>query len=198
MHEAGICVVGQCADTAHAVSRTARSAPDVVIVDAALPPDGGLAALQALVAAVPAARVVVLAQSDSDANALLALSQGAAGYLSREIDLPSLARAVEGVAIGEAAISRSMATRLIDRVRSLSAGIAGMRPVRSALTTREWEVLDFLKLGASTAQIAEELVLSPDTVRSHVQHILRKLQAHSRAEAVEIAERSRVQLGVSG
>lgn len=198
MHEAGISVVGQSADASHAVSRAARSAPDVVIVDVALPPDGGLAAIHALVTAAPLSRVVLLAASDSDETGMLALSQGAAGYLSREIDLTSLARAVEGVAMGEAAISRSMTARLIDSVRKLSAGVSGMRPVRSALTTREWEVLELLKAGASTAQIAGELVLSPDTVRSHVQHILRKLQAHSRAEAVEIAERSRVPLGISG
>jgi two-component system, NarL family, response regulator LiaR len=198
MSGAGISVVGQSADASEAIRRAARSAPDVVIIDAALPPDGGLAAMRALVAAVPASRVVLLAASDADDTALLALSQGAAGYLPRDIDLSSLARAVEGVALGEAAISRPMAGRLIEYLRKLSAGLAGMRPVRSPLTTREWEILEFLKAGASTTQIADELIVSTDTVRTHIQHILRKLQAHSRAEAVEIAERFRVPLGMSG
>jgi two-component system nitrate/nitrite response regulator NarL len=79
----------------------------------------------------------------------------------------------------------------MDRLRVLSGGFEGMRPVKSELTTREWEVVDLLKTGASTAKIAEALVLSPDTVHSHVRHILRKLGVHSRAEAVAIAERYR-------
>jgi NarL family two-component system response regulator LiaR len=131
----------------------------------------------------------VLASADSDEAALLAVADGAAGYLPREIDLGALARAVGGVMAGEGAISRAMAARLMERLKALSAERVGMRPVRSELTTREWEVLDLMKSGASTAQIARELVVSPDTVYSHIQHILRKLGAHSRAEAVAIALR---------
>ena len=159
-------------------------------MDAAVPPDGGLTAMHELRAVAPNAHVILLGSVDDDDAGLQALSRGAAGYLSRGIDLESLPHAVEGVMAGEAAISRTLAGRLIARVRELSAGLSGMRPVRSPLTTREWEVLDLLKKGASTADVARELVLSPDTVHSHVQHILRKLHARSRAEAVEIAERA--------
>ncbi len=190
--EAGLAVVGQAADAPMAVSLVTRCLPDVVLLDAALPPDGGVAAMGALAAAVPQARAILLARSDEDPTGLLALSHGAIGYLSREIELSSLAHAIEGVMAGEAAISRAMAGRLIERVRELSEGRRGMRPVRSPLTTREWEVLDLLKGGKSTAQIAKDLVLSTDTVYTHVQHLLRKLSAHSRAEAVSIAERLQV------
>jgi two-component system, NarL family, response regulator LiaR len=192
-----VSVVGQAADIGHAVSLATRCQPDVMILDGALPPDGGLAAMQELALAAPDARAIVLGESDDDDGALRALSQGAAGYLSRGIDLESLPHAVVGVAQGEAAISRALAARLIARVRELSEGLAGMRPVRSPLTTREWEVLDMLRTKASTAQIAEELVLSPDTVHSHVQHIMRKLDAHSRAEAVELAESAGAQFDSS-
>jgi two-component system, NarL family, response regulator LiaR len=183
-------VVGQASDAPQAVSLASRCEPDVVLVDAALPPEGGLAAMHELSAVVPKARTILLSCSEEDDAGLVALAQGAAGYLSRGIELDSLAHAVEGVMAGEAAISRALAGRLIDHMRELSAGLAGMRPVRSPLTTREWEVLDLLKQGASTAQIAKDLVLSPDTVHSHVQNILRKLHAHSRAEAIAIAARS--------
>src|SRR5215216_325422 len=74
----------------------------------------------------------------------------------------------------------------------------GMRLVKSPLTTREREVMDLMSTGASPAQIAKALVVSPETVDSHVRHILRKLDAHSRAEAVEIAEQSRLLPRVSG
>lgn len=190
MSDGGLTVVGQAADLSQAVGLATRCAPHVVLLDAGLPPDGGLAAMQALMAAAPDARVVVLAAADSDDAALLAVADGAAGYLPRDIELGALARAVAGVMAGEAAISRAMAARLMERLHALAAARAGMRPVRSELTTREWEVLDLLKTGSSTTQIARELVVSPDTVYSHIQHILRKLGAHSRAEAVAIAQRA--------
>jgi two-component system, NarL family, response regulator LiaR len=75
---------------------------------------------------------------------------------------------------------RALTTRLIELARSN----AGMRPVRSALTPREWEVLDLLTTGASTQEISKELVVSVDTVQTHIKHILRKLRVHSRAEAI--------------
>jgi NarL family two-component system response regulator LiaR len=184
-----ISVVGQAADAPQALSLATRCAPEVVLLDEALPPNGGLAAMHELRAATPKARAILLGCPEEDDAGVHALAQGAAGYLSRAIDLKSLANAVEGVMAGEAAISRALTARLIDRMRELSAGLSGMRPVKSPLTTREWEVLDLLKQGLSTAQVAKELVLAPDTVHSHVQHILRKLHAHSRAEAIAIVER---------
>lgn len=190
LSEAGLSVVGQAADSSHAVGLVNRCAPDVVLVDGALPPDGGIDAMRALAIAMPGVRVVILAREERRIDALHAISRGAVGYLPRELDLSSLARAVQGVMTGEAAISRAMTGGLVEYVRELTEGLIGMRPVRSPLTTREWEVLDFLRMGASTAQIAKELFVSPETVQSHVQHIMRKLHAHSRAEAVEIAERS--------
>jgi two-component system, NarL family, response regulator LiaR len=151
----------------------------------------------AVTEAAPDTRVILLAPENGVDSAIVAIAKGAAGCLSRGIELDALARAVEGVAMGEAAISRTMALRLIQRVRELSVGFEGMRPVKSELTSRQWEVVDLLKRGASTAEIAQALVVSPETVHSHVQHILRKLGAHSRAEAVEIAERSRSGLPTS-
>jgi two-component system, NarL family, response regulator LiaR len=80
-----------------------------------------------------------------------------------------------------------VARRVIDRLRALPDGGLGVRPVRSELTTREWEVLDLLCGGMSVDQIADHLVLSRETVRTHVKRILRKLGVHTQREAVEIA-----------
>lgn len=184
--EAGVCVVGQAADLPQVVNLARRCRPDVVVMDATLSPDGGIDALKAVIAVTPEAQVVLLGPSAEDDAALVALSQGAAGYLSRDTKPRSVARAVQRVLAGEAAISRTMARRLVDRLRRRSSSV-GLRPVRSPLTTREWEVLDLMMAGASTSEMAEALVLTSDTVHSHVQHILRKLHAHSRAEAIEIA-----------
>jgi DNA-binding NarL/FixJ family response regulator len=188
---AGLLVVAEASDKSEAVYLAARCRPDVVVLDTALPPEGGVAAMPALADAALGARAVLLARSPDVEAGLVALSQGAVGYLPRDMELASLARAVGRVVAGEAAISRAMALQVIERLGELSRGYSGMRPIRSPLTTREWEVLDLLEGGASTAEIARQLVLTPETVRTHVQHILRKLRVHSRAEAVRFAERAR-------
>jgi NarL family two-component system response regulator LiaR len=98
---------------------------------------------------------------------------------------------VESVVRGEAAISRKVTMRLIERLRHLPEGGVGMRPVRSPLTEREWEVLDLLCQGKNTSEIADALVLSEETIYSHAKNVLRKLDVHSREEAIEAAEQLR-------
>jgi NarL family two-component system response regulator LiaR len=98
---------------------------------------------------------------------------------------------VTAVRAGEAAISRTLTKRLVEELRKAPAGSSGMRPVKSPLTPREWEVIDLLKATRSTEQIAADLVLSTETVRSHVKNILRKLEVRSREEAVAAADRMR-------
>jgi NarL family two-component system response regulator LiaR len=197
LSEAGLSVVGQAADAPTVISLALRCLPDVIVMDEALPPAGALAAVRAVTSAGTGVRVIVLGGRGDDEAGVAALASGAAGYLSRDTELRSLARAVARVTAGEAAISRAMASRLIEHLQTRPADGAGIRPVKSELTTREWEVLDLLIARASTADIALQLVLSIDTVHSHVRHILRKLGAQSRAEAVEIAEQTRARLGYS-
>jgi two-component system, NarL family, response regulator LiaR len=189
--EAGVCVVGQAADMPQVINLVRRCEPDVVVMDVGLPPDGGVAAVEAVLQASPETQVVVLGASGEDDVGLVALEKGAAGYLSRDTELASLGRAVMRVTAGEAAISRSMGRRMIKRLQSWSNRSSGLRPIRSSLTTREWEVLELMMARTSTAEMARTLVLSPDTVQSHVNHILRKLHVHSRAEAIQIAEQER-------
>jgi DNA-binding NarL/FixJ family response regulator len=102
-----------------------------------------------------------------------------------------LPRVLRDVAEGGAAVSRTLTADLARRLRELPEAPVGMRPVKSVLTTREWEILDQLCLGQSTSEIAATLVLSIETVRTHVKNIMRKLKVHSRAEAIEAAERLR-------
>jgi NarL family two-component system response regulator LiaR len=102
-----------------------------------------------------------------------------------------LLRALAGTVDGEAAISRRMSRLLIERLRLTREGSIGMRPVRSALSVREWEVLDLLCEGSGTEDIADILAVSKDTVRSHVTNILRKIGVSSRSEATAAAARLR-------
>ncbi len=129
--------------------------------------------------------------------AMRGLRAGAAGYLSKEVELEALPRALRGAIDGEAAISRRLAMQLIQHYRTAPTGGAGLRPVRSRLTDREWEVLDILATGATTDEIAKSLVLSPETVRSHLKNLYRKLEVNSREEAVRAASQMRSMSGLN-
>ena len=182
----GIAVVGEAADGSEAIDLCLRHRPDVVLMDVVMPGMDGIEATQRILAESPGQVIVMLTGADDDAW-LLGLRAGAAGFLSKDVDVQALPRAVEGAVRGEAAISRTMGMRLIEQLRRQPAGHAGVRPVKCRLSAREWEVLDLLCESRTTEEIARGLVLSPETIRSHVKSILRKLQVSSRAQAVEIA-----------
>jgi two-component system, NarL family, response regulator LiaR len=167
--------------------------PDVVVMDVVMPELDGIIATRQIRKEIPGQLIIVLtgAGNEDEELGLQALRAGASGFLSKDLEIDALPRALEGVKAGEAAISRKMTRMLIDRLRDTPSGSAGMRPVKSPLTPREWEVIDLLKAARSTDQIAAELVLSTETVRSHVKNILRKLDVRSREDAVAAADRMR-------
>ena len=103
----------------------------------------------------PAQRIVVLAREEDERTALLALRAGACGFLSKEVDLDALPRALAAVVDGEAAVSRRVERSLIEDFRSRPEGLYGLRPVKGPLTTREWEVVDLLAPGRTTDDIAD-------------------------------------------
>ena len=123
---------------------------------------------------------------------LMALRAGAVGFLSKDIQIESLPRALRAVRDGEGAVSRAMTRRLIEKLREGPNGASGLRPIKGPLTPREWEVIELFKPGHSTDHVADTLVLSPETVRSHIKNIMRKLGVHSRADAVAAADRLRL------
>jgi DNA-binding NarL/FixJ family response regulator len=193
LQKAGVLVIAEAHNGRQAVELTLFYRPDVVVMDVVMPEMDGIIATRQIRKASPEQLVIVLTgASDEDQElGLQALRAGASGYLSKDLEIDALPRALEGVRAGEAAISRKMTRTLIDRLRSMPSGSAGMRPVKSPLTAREWEVIDMLKATKSTDQIADELVLSTETVRSHVKNILRKLDVRSRGDAVAAADRMR-------
>ena len=139
----------------------------------------------------PGICIVILSSTEDQEVGLMGLRAGASGFLAKSVGVEALPRALRGAKAGEAVVSRRMAMRVIEGLRKVREDGSGMRPVRSRLTSREWEVLDLLCDGRSTEDVADTLVLSAETVRSHVKHVLGKLGVHTRAEAVEAAERLR-------
>jgi DNA-binding NarL/FixJ family response regulator len=185
-------VVGTATDMRAGAVLAADSRPDVVVVDARLAETEEPTFMRALAVGDRQPAVLVLARAYDDETAVRTLRRGAAGYLAKQVSLDALPRIVRALAGGEMVLSRELATTLVRKLREVPESGMGLRPVRSPLSTREWEVLDLLCAGASTKRIAEDLDLTVETVRSHVKRVLRKLGAHTRAEAIEIAQRMMV------
>jgi two-component system, NarL family, response regulator LiaR len=192
LQAAGVTVVAEAKDGHEAVELVVYYRPDVVVMDVVMPKLDGVLATRRILKQIPDQLVVVLTGAADDELGLLVLEAGAVGFLSKDVDIDALPRALEGVRRGEAAVSRTLTRRLIERVRGAAGGSSGLRPIKSPLTSREWEVIDLLKPGQSTDHVADTLVLSTETVRSHIKNIMRKLQVHSRADAVAAAEQLRI------
>jgi DNA-binding NarL/FixJ family response regulator len=186
-----VTVVAEATTGREAVELALFYRPDVVVMDYMMPEMDGIEATRRIYAQAPEIRVVLLTGSSDESLGMRGLRAGAAGFLSKDMDLDSLPRALRASLEGEAAISRKLAMQLVQHYRSAPLGGVGLRPVRSHLTDREWEVLDLLTGGATTDDIARVLVLSNETVRSHLKNLYRKLGVRSRVDAVEAATRMR-------
>lgn len=193
LQEDGAIVIAEACNGREAAELALHYRPDCVLMDLVMPELDGLEATRRIFDRAPEIRVVMLTAASDDGVALRGLRSGACGFLNKDIDIASLPRTLRGTLIGEAAISRELTMELIHCFRDTRIDGLGMRPVRSNLTDREWEVLDLLCARASTDEIADALVLSPETVRSHIKNLLRKLGVSSREAAVAEAHRLRGQ-----
>jgi DNA-binding NarL/FixJ family response regulator len=180
-------VVGEAGDGAEAVELVARLQPDVVLMDVRMPDMDGIEATRHIVASGSAARIVILTTYDVDEYVFAALRAGASGFLLKDVRPPELTEAIRVVARGDALLAPGVTRRLLDR-------FAGVLPDDSArpadlaeLTEREVEVLRFVALALSNAEIASRLVLTEATVKTHVSSVLRKLGLRDRVQAVVFA-----------
>ena len=197
LQDAGIVVIAEAHNGRQVVELVLHYRPDVVLMDVVMPELDGIAATRRIVKELPEQLVIMLTSGDDDDVAMVGLRAGAVGFLTKDVEIDMLPRALAGAVSGEAAISRRMSMRLVEHLRQTPDGSRGLRPVRSPLTPREWEVVDLLSDHLGTDEIAERLVLSTETVRSHVKNILRKLDARSRDEAVAVAAAHRMRGGAA-
>ena len=191
LHGAKITVVAEAANGREAVELALFYRPEIVVMDYMMPEMDGLEATRRIAAAAPEVHVVMLTGAADEDLGLRGLAAGASGYLTKDVDLDALPRALRGTVHGEAAISRRLAMKLVEHYRRTQSGRRGLRPIHSPLTDRAWEVVDLVCAGTATEELARALVLSPETVRSHLKRIYRKLGVRSRAEAVQVVARLR-------
>jgi NarL family two-component system response regulator LiaR len=180
----GIEVVGEAGNGEAAVAAIERLRPDVVLMDLVMPGEGGVAAIRRLRASVPDTRVVVLTSFASDDQVIPAVQAGAAGYLLKDVDPSGLEAAVRLVHEGEALLDPQIAGRVMEEVAHPPPG-----GDVASLTPREREVLGLLGRGLSNRELADTLVVSEKTVKTHVSNILMKLGVHDRTQAALLAVR---------
>lgn len=191
LQRAGITVIAEAADGREAIELTLHYAPDLVLMEADLPVVGGLDATRRIHERADAVKVIIHAAVDDAELAIRSLRAGAIGFLPKRYGLEPLSRALRAAHAGEAIVPRHITGHLVESIRRQRERATGLRPVRSPLTDREWEVLDLLCEGLSTTDIADRLVLTVETVRSHIKHLMRKLEVSSRRDAIVLAQRMR-------
>jgi DNA-binding NarL/FixJ family response regulator len=174
-------VVGEASDGAAAVSLAERRRPDVVIMDVRMPGMDGLEATKELLERVPETAVLIFTAYSERSLLTRGLESGAKGYVLKEAPHQTLVRAIEKVSEGEGYIDPAL----------MPAFLTG-RGKEDILTGREREILQLLADGMSNADVAEKLFISQETVKSHVRHILSKLEADTRTQAVAIALREAI------
>lgn len=183
----GIQVVGEAGDGSEALETIRRVDPDIVLLDVNMPVMDGVKTVEALRKQNLPVRIIMLTISQQEEDLMSAIRLGADGYLLKNTEPEELRKALLRVAAGEGALAPEVTGTVL---RALARHPE--TPVQQQISDREMEVLDCLALGQTTSQIATKLFISENTVKTHVRHILEKLEASNRTEAVGKA----IQLGI--
>jgi DNA-binding NarL/FixJ family response regulator len=182
-------VVGTAADGEEVLALAAELRPDVILMDLRMPRMDGVEATRRLRELDPAVKVVVLTTYADDRSVLDALRAGALGYLTKDAGAAEIQQALHRVAGGQAALDPAVQRHLVEAIADGPRSGPAPAQLPDGLTPREAEVLTLIAAGLSNAEIAERLVVSEATVKSHVNHMLAKIGARDRAQAVGYAYR---------
>jgi DNA-binding NarL/FixJ family response regulator len=184
-------VVGEAADGKDAVAEARRLRPDVVLMDVRMPDVDGIEATRRLLCDGTVTKVVMLTTFDMDEYVYDALRAGASGFLLKDVPPEQLVAGIRAVASGDALLAPSVTRRVIEEfVRRPPASVRALSPKLAELTARELEVLKLIARGLSNAEIATELFVSEATVKTHVAHVLMKLDLRDRVQGVVLAYES--------
>jgi len=187
---AGSTIVAEAEDAPSAVTLALQHEPDVCLLDVHMP-GGGIAAASEITTKLYGTAVVMLTVSNADTDLFAAIRAGASGYLLKDMDPDRLPSALEGILSGEAAVPRSLVARLVEEFRGSGHRRLSVGARTVEFTEREWEVLMRLRDGFTTQQMAEQLFLSPVTVRRHLSSAFKKLRVPDRQAALRLLNEQR-------
>ena len=190
LESSGLDVVGEAEDAAAAVALTAETAPDVALMDINMPGPSGIDATRRIRRTSPGTQVLMLTVSTESQTIMDAMMAGACGYLLKNAGGDQILTAINAAAAGESPLSPRIASTLIERVRESAPPARPRSPDPPSVTSREREVLRLIVEGKENSEIATELVISPETVKTHVSSILEKLGADNRVQAAVKAVRA--------
>lgn len=180
-------VVAEAVNGSEAIKKAMMIKPDLILMDVNLPGIDGIEATRAISERLESVKIVMLTVSSLDEHLFEAIKAGAMGYLTKNVSPEGLIRNLRGIKDGEAPLSRSMTTKILDSFRDDGAR-KSIRP-DSSITRREAEILELLAEGARDKEIAEKLDIAENTVKKHVQNILRKLHVNNRTAAANMVRR---------
>lgn len=180
-------VVGEAANGAEAIALARTAAPDVILMDIRMPVMNGIDATRAIAAGQPGTRVLILTTFDLDEYVFEALRAGASGFLLKDTEPVDLLDAVRVIAAGDALLAPSVTRRLIAEFTRQPDPLRPSPKALDVLTEREREVLGLIARGMTNDEIAQHLVVSPATAKTHVSRVMGKLDARDRAQLVVIA-----------
>jgi DNA-binding NarL/FixJ family response regulator len=188
----GFTVVGEAGNGQEAIEVTRQAGPDVVLMDVRMPVMDGIEATRQITELASGVRTLILTTFDLDEYVFAALRAGASGFLLKDTDPADLLTAIRVVAAGDALLAPSITRRLIGEFARLPDAVPAPRPdaVLACLTEREVEVLTLVARGLSNGEIADQLVISPATAKTHVAHLLAKLNARDRVQLVILGYQS--------
>lgn len=184
-HEPDLAVVGEAVDGREAVELSLKLKPDIVLMDVDMPRLDGITATRLIRGCVPGVRILMLSMHDEDARIVAAVQAGACGYVLKDADHHEFLRIIRATARGEQVQSPFMPDRFAKQVMSAIHTADGARGTGvMVLTEREREILACAASGRGNKEIADQLCLSPDTVKTHLHHIYQKLGVAGRVEAI--------------
>ena len=186
----GVDVVAEAADGGEGIELADRHRPDVVVMDLNMPGLSGVEATERLTASSADARVLVLTISADDTTVVDAIKAGASGYMLKDAPVEEIYRAIQAVASGQLLVSPRVSRALVGVLGAAADRSKLAAAIESTLSERELQILRLLAMGRGNADIADELFLSPATVKNHVAEVLNKLGVENRIEAAAYAVRA--------